>query len=214
MSHNNSSRPFGPPVRAWQVAALLLMALIAAAQAQPLQRPEPARQLVAAFEDATRDYARMHRRLESQIGVIEFGTPVAEINRLINALAAAIRAERHDAAQGEFFTRALSSELRTRINDALLEHGYTADDVRAAGGVNGVDYGRVVLRVNDTFPWVLASAMFACVIEALPQLPPELQYRIVGDDLVLIDVHASLVVDILPRALADRTLHARLGGAR
>lgn len=51
--------------------------------------------------------------------------------------------------------------------------------------------------------------MFACVIEALPPLPAELQYRIVGDDLVLIDVHASLVVDILPRALLDLTMADR-----
>jgi hypothetical protein len=47
--------------------------------------------------------------------------------------------------------------------------------------------------------------MFPCVIQALPPLPPELQYRIVGDDLFLVDVHASLIVDILPGALTDLT---------
>jgi hypothetical protein len=39
------------------------------------------------------------------------------------------------------------------------------------------------------------------MIEALPPLPDELQYRIVGRDLVLVDVHANLVVDILREAL-------------
>ena len=48
--------------------------------------------------------------------------------------------------------------------------------------------------------------MFPCVIAALPPLPPELQYRIVGDTLVLIDVHASLIVDLLPRALVETTI--------
>ena len=66
----------------------------------------------------------------------------------------------------------------------------------------------VVLRVNGTFPWVLATAMFPCVIAALPPLPPELQYRIVGDTLVLIDVHASLIVDLLPHALVETTMRA------
>ena len=47
--------------------------------------------------------------------------------------------------------------------------------------------------------------MFPCVIQALPELPPELQYRIVGTDLILIDVHASLIVDILPSALGWAT---------
>jgi hypothetical protein len=45
--------------------------------------------------------------------------------------------------------------------------------------------------------------MFPCVLEALPTLPPELQYRIVGDTLVLIDVHAGLIVDLLPHALIE-----------
>jgi hypothetical protein len=43
--------------------------------------------------------------------------------------------------------------------------------------------------------------MFPCLIDALPPLPSELQYRMVGGDLVLIDVHASVVVDILTNVL-------------
>jgi hypothetical protein len=43
--------------------------------------------------------------------------------------------------------------------------------------------------------------MFPCVLQALPPLPPELHYRIVGSTLVLIDVHADLIVDVLPYAL-------------
>ena len=157
---------------------------------------------VRAFVAATRDYAQIHRRLERQIGPIEISTPVDQINRLINQLAAAIRAERANATQGDFFTLALARELRTSINEALLAHDFSAADVIAAGRVEGIDYERIALRVNGTFPWVLGAAMFPCVIEALPELPPELQYRIVGTDLVLIDIHASLIVDILPSALA------------
>jgi hypothetical protein len=41
----------------------------------------------------------------------------------------------------------------------------------------------------------------AVILEALPPLPEELQYRFVGPTLVLLDVHADLVVDILPNAL-------------
>ena len=43
------------------------------------------------------------------------------------------------------------------------------------------------------------------IIEALPALPDELQYRLVGGHLVLIDIHAGLVVDILPHALGVDT---------
>jgi len=208
----NLVRRFGMPALLWHVVAFLFMLPVTApAQAQST---EPAVQAIAAFDDATHDYALMHRRLERQIGPIQLGTPVTEINRIIRELAAAIRAERADARQGDLFTPALAHLLRARINDALLEHRYTADDVRAAGRVDGVEYDRVGLQVNGTFPWLLAAAMFPCVIEALPPLPPELQYRIVGDDLVLIDIHASLIVDILPHALIDLTAReARLLGS-
>lgn len=184
------------------VTLLLMVVMTVAAYAQS---PQPALQAMRGFENTTQDYVRMHRRLESQIGSITLGTPVDEINRLIYELAAAIRAERTGARQGDFFTPALTHALRADLNDALLEHGYTADDVRAVGRVDGVDYARVRLEVNGTFPWRLASAMLPCVIKALPAIPPELQYRIVGDDLVLIDIHAGLIVDILPNVLVDLT---------
>ena len=38
----------------------------------------------------------------------------------------------------------------------------------------------------------------------LPALPEELQYRFVGRDLILLDVHANLVVDILRDAIPIR----------
>ena len=43
--------------------------------------------------------------------------------------------------------------------------------------------------------------MPADVIVALPALPDVLQYRFVGRDLVLVDIEADLIVDVLPRAL-------------
>lgn len=183
---------------------ILAIAMIASAAFAYAQSGggEPARAFVA----ATREYAQMHRHLEQQIGSIEITTPVEQINRIIQQLAVSIRAERVDAKQGDFFTPALAPLLRASIDEALRANDFTAADVINAGRVDGVDYRRILLRVNDTFPWMLGVAMFPCVIEALPPLPPELQYRIVGTDLLLIDVHAILIVDILPSALADLTV--------
>ncbi len=38
------------------------------------------------------------------------------------------------------------------------------------------------------------------LIAALPPLPPELEYRFIGQSLVLWDVHANLIVDFMPGA--------------
>ena len=197
---------FGP-CGSLRAAALVVAALWGgAAVTATAQIPPPVSPAVATFVDATNDYAAMHRRLERITGPIELNSTTDAINRAIGALAIAIRAERRDARQGDLFTPALAVELRGRINDALFEHGFTADDLRADQRLDDFEPGTVKLRVNGPFWWVLASAMFPCVIEALPPLPPELQYRIVGDDLILVDVHASLVVDILPNALAQMTM--------
>lgn len=201
MSNTNLRRHFRTCAPVWSLGAIALAMLMTASVTA--QSPEGASAALTVFESQVQDYARMHRRLERPIGRIDIGTPVVEINRIITQLAAAIRAERGAARKGEFFAPAVASALRARITTALLEHQYTVGDLRAASRVDGVDYAQVRLEVNETFPWILATAMFPCVIESLPPLPPEMQYRIVGDDLLLLDIHASLIVDILPRALVD-----------
>jgi len=196
-----------PSLRHISAAAVFFIAALfaATATAQPLGPETPA---VQAFASATREYVQMHRRLESQVGAMHLNITVAELNRMIQELAAAIRAERPDAKQGDFFTPALARELRARIAHALAMNGFTAEDMRAnerRDAIDAIDPGAAVLRVNGTFPWVLGAAVFPLVIAALPPLPPELQYRLVGDALVLIDVHASLIVDLLPHALVETT---------
>jgi hypothetical protein len=68
-----------------------------------------------------------------------------------------------------------------------------------------VEPSLVPLKVGEPFHWIYGSAMFPCVLDALPELPTELQYRIVGSTLVLIDVHAGMIVDLLPGLLAEPT---------
>lgn len=197
---SHSARPRHPR---WPIGLVLGAVLLAGSAA--FSYAQTSAEPVRAFIAATREYASMHRRLEQTIGPIELNTTPESINRFIQQMAAAIRAQRPDAKQGDIFTAAVAMELRGRINEALLEHGFTAADLRATELAHGIDSEGIRLRVNGSFPWVLGVAMFPCLLEALPPLPPELQYRIVGNDLLLIDMHASLIVDILPSALGDLT---------
>lgn len=192
--------------RIFKASLVIAAAMLVALPAGTAYGQDSASESVRTFVAATRDYVSMHRRLEEEIGTIQITTSVDEINRIIHQLAVSIRAERSGAKQGDFFTTALAHELRGTIDEALRAHDFSAADVINAGRADGIDYGRIPLHVNDTFPWVLSAAMFPCVLEALPPLPPELQYRIVGTDLLLLDVHASLILDILPSALADLTV--------
>lgn len=161
---------------------------------------------VAAFVASTNEYAAIHRRIERQLPPLAVNSNPETIRRAVETMANAIRVVRADAQQGDFFTPALAFELRRRINTALLEHGFTSEDLRSAEWGDGIDPSTARLAVNGTFPWAFGSAMFPCVINALPPLPAELQYRIVGHTLVLIDLHASLIVDLLPNAVIEPTV--------
>jgi hypothetical protein len=187
-------------------AALGALMILGGAVAASAQLPAPESDAIRQFTTATQEYAGLHRRLENQLAPLEVTSNPDTINRLVQEMAAAVRAARPDARQGDLFTDAVGAELRLRIAAALAADGFTPGDVLTAEAAEGVDAALVPLKVNGPFPWSYASAMFPCVLKALPPLPPELQYRIVGGTLMLIDVHAGLIVDFLPHALADTEL--------
>lgn len=198
----------GTPARAGRIAiplvatVMLLVSIAGPAFAQPYLQERAVEQFMA----ATRNYAALHRLVELSVAPIDITSDPAAINRSTRQLAAVLRVERRNARAGDFFTDDVAPILRARISEALAERGFTPGDVLTAEAASGVASTAALLRVNDTFPWIYASAMFPCVLHVLPELPPELQYRIVGRTLVLIDVHASLVVDVLPNALGETEL--------
>ncbi len=117
-----------------------------------------------------------------------------------NALAATLGANRPDAKVGDIFTPDVAAEFRQRIQVALLENRYAPEDV-LRDLTSESPALPAMLEVNGRFDWRFGAAMPGCVIAALPALPAELQYRFVGRDLVLVDIEARLIVDILPGAL-------------
>ncbi len=56
--------------------------------------------------------------------------------------------------------------------------------------------------VNATYPPALPLATFpASLLAALPPLPEDIEYRFVGRHLILRDVKANIIVDVLPNVL-------------
>ena len=57
--------------------------------------------------------------------------------------------------------------------------------------------------INQVYPTTLPLETFpAKLLRRLPDLPPELEYRLVGHDLILRDVKGNIVVDILRNVVA------------
>jgi hypothetical protein len=69
--------------------------------------------------------------------------------------------------------------------------------------------GTMKLRVNTRYPdTVPLSTVPPQVLQGLPDLPEEMEYRFIGNGLILNDVHAHLIADFVEDALP----HAPTGG--
>lgn len=158
---------------------------------------------LARFETAVRDYVELHRRLEMPLPPRVVTSDAEQILRATHALAAAIRAARPGAVAGDIFGSAASAAIRSRIEAALQANAYDATVLLAALRADN-EPGAARPVVNGAFPWNAGNAMWAFVLQELPVLPNELEYRFVEGDLVLLDIDANLVVDILPNALPAR----------
>jgi hypothetical protein len=145
-------------------------------------------------------YLAVRRQVEQVVTGPRASSDRQAILTAANALAEAIQTARATAKQGDIFSPTIAAGFRRQIRSVLTREGRRAADL-FADREPGHRRQPVQSSVNGRFDWQLAAVMPPALIEGLPPLPGELQYRFVGRDLVLIDIVAGLVVDILPRAL-------------
>jgi hypothetical protein len=166
----------------------------------PQARQEPA---LTEFNARIDGYVALHRRLEQSLPPEQTFDDPEEMSEARDRLADAIRDARPDARKGDFFPAGFAVIVRRCVDDALAHADYDLSAVLDAINDEVVP-GGPRLKVNGAFPWEhVGAAMWPALLHRLPLLPPELQYRLVDRDLVLIDVHANLIIDILKEALPE-----------
>jgi hypothetical protein len=155
---------------------------------------------VGRFQLAVSAYAMLHRELERSLPRLEVTDDIYALYQASEALAKSIRGARPDARAGDLFDSEVSNLLQTRIRNALTDGGVEIDDL-LEDMLAEVPPGTEPPQVNGRFPWEWGAAVPSCVLNALPDLPEELEYRFARRTLVLVDTHADLVVDIMLGAL-------------
>jgi hypothetical protein len=186
-------------MRTHLVAGLALAAVIVAPAATLPQNTATAPG-IEAFERRVAEYVALHRRLEGPLPTLEISEDLRDVHAAMDALAKEIRKARKGARQGDMFTSEAAGLLRDRIA-ACLPPEQMAPVLAEHDEDAPVRLPR--LRVNDRWPrdvpYAFVPPQLLC---ALPPLPPELHYRIIGRTLVLWDHHADLLVDFLPEAFS------------
>jgi len=143
-------------------------------------------------------YAALHRRLEAPLLTL---TQARDMRRNFVArhlLASAIRRVRGEARQGNIFAPEAAIALRAIISEALS--GRSVESFLAELNEEHPQMHDLRAVVNEPLPRGATHEMPVVLLQVLPELPEDLEYRIVNHDLVLWDIHADLVVDYLPNA--------------
>jgi hypothetical protein len=184
------------------IYALAIMAFLPVAGTIPRQQlPVPA-PVLTEFLVRVADYIEVRRDVTAGVSGPVFCSDPEELTRQAAQLAAAIRDARPLATEGTIFTPRVAVFLKARIAHTVR---VAAMDVTTSVGDDDV-----VLEVHALLPWGAGRRVWPVLVEALPGLPQELEYRFVGRHLVLLDAEANLVVDVLRDALPEDVIGATI----
>jgi hypothetical protein len=190
---------------------LVLMPLVSA----PTATPTPQCQLevltplaleeraLAQFTTGIDRYVALHRRLERSLAPEHLFADPEDMFEARAALASALRDARPLARRGTIFTPGVAQLFRDRLETTIRRHTL---DVHLAIAETWLD-DELEPEVHATLPWRFPADLWPPIDRwpalraSLPVLPAELEYRFAGRSLLLIDVHANMVVDVLDAAL-------------
>ena len=176
------------------LAGILLAGMIGGAAAQVADSAgDPT---VAAFSASVERYSDLRARFAEPLPPLrpsrsEWSTLVAR-----RFLASAIRSARHAVRPGSIFTPAVAALFEQRIDAALTP----AERLVLAGPADEESAAPIPL-LNEPLAADWLTPLPPALAMQLPPLPAAIEYRLVGASLVLWDVDAEIVIDVLPGAL-------------
>lgn len=153
---------------------------------------------LAQFDTAIKDYMALRQRLRNEINGPVADSTATQLNQASDRLAAGIQRARAGAKAGNMFRVPITGVVKRRVNEVIQR-----DNLGPV--LNNIDDEEVTVKtptVHLRFPAASQMAtMPPSLLAALPPLPKELEYRIVGTYLVLRDVDAALILDYIPAAV-------------
>jgi len=150
------------------------------------------------YEKRIAQYRELRQDIESRAPKLKDKASAEEIERHEQAMTAGIQAARAGARPGDLLAP-VARQIRTAVRQNM--RGPQGRDARTKADeenpeADGVQ--RVNVAVNAVYPEAQpVSGMPAELLQKLPPLPKELEYRFVGRDLVLLDAKARLILDYL-----------------
>ena len=177
----------------------------------PVPRAEPApgeipafvltdaeKQVVAEFDARVAEYSALHQKLAATLPALPDKATPEQIDQHQQALVALVTTARKDAKPGEFFTPGMEALVRRALGSMMSG----SDGASLKATIMDDNPGPLDVSVNDRYPDAApVSSMPVQLLETLPKLPAELEYRFLGKHLVLVSTPARIILDLTPNVL-------------
>ena len=153
------------------------------------------------FKDRIDAYMKLRGKQEKGAADPKETSSPEKIKATQDELASRIQAVRTDAKPGDIFTPEIRQLFR-RLMYPEMKGPDAAETKQAIKLEEKTPSKGQVLKVNGRYPeGSPLPTVPPNLLARLPQLPEELEYRIINKDLILRDVNANLIVDFIPNAI-------------
>ena len=187
--------------RRWTLirAAALGAAITACDKPEPKPPADPTKLVFEDFAKRVDNYMKVRKPLADSVGQLDPTKSQAEITARGVGLANALIAARAQAKPGDIFTPEVATILATLIKE---EYSRRSEPVQETRDDQQDELPDFVPTVNQVYPTTYPLATFpATLLPLLPPLPEKLEYRVVQHYLVLRDVEANVIIDVMPNAV-------------
>jgi hypothetical protein len=181
------------------ISALLLSLVgLSSASAQQPPRTNPQAKVISEFGNRVKTYLALRDKLEDTLKDMPKQTDPASADRHQRALQKLVQTSRKSAKAGDIFTPDMQQLVRHLLRPVFS--GASGHQIR--NEIHDNEYkGNAPLAVNARYPdEVPLSTMPPQILQALPKLPGELEYRFIETSLILFDPHAHIIVDYMEHA--------------
>ena len=180
---------------------VFLVCAPAAAQTPKGTNVNPDAGLVAEFTKKVDAYVKLRNEAANAAPDLKRTEKAGEIAVAEKSMARIVRATRATAKRGDLFTPATEAMFR-RVLRPQVTKGAEGADNKATIKDDAPEPKEVPFKVNADYPKDVAlSTVPPDVLQALPKLPEDVQYRFVGKHLILYDAKANLIIDFMLNAI-------------
>ncbi len=155
-------------------------------------------QALSTMNDKVKEYIDLHTKLEATLPKLPEDATPQQIDKNQRAFEALMRKSRATAKQGDIFTPQAQPVIKT----LLLSVFGGPDGKQLKSSIMDENPVGITLRVNGRYPdTVPLSTVPPQVLQTLPALSEDMEYRFIGDRLILLDTHAHVIADFIEDAL-------------